>query len=201
MIRHGRPEWHPPCLSSLSQFEYISADYDAAHLSGEGRRAVDALAEELPPYPILSSDLLRARETATILGRTTNVIGFDSSFRELQAPRIVSSLIGKLLAPWIMWSAAHGCCWILGIGQCPEWPRAAWSRATQAANKILAQSENKDGLILVSHGWFLVLLTLHLRWRGMIEHGPFIPRTGYGAATQYYLRTSARPSQSAVPSS
>ena len=192
LIRHGRPEWHLPSLLSLSQFEHMSADYDAAHLSSEGKRAIGALAERLPPYPILSSDLLRARETAEIIGYQNRVIEFDSLFRELQAPYITSGPFDKLWAFPVIWSLVHWCCWILGIGRCAEWPRTAWHRVTQAANKILAHSEREENIILVSHGWFIILLSLYLRWRGLIKRGHCIPKTGYGAMTEYCLRTNDR---------
>ena len=187
LIRHGRPEWHVPFLCSLAQFERMSAGYDATHLSSEGVKAIEALAKRLPEYHILSSDLARARETAQIIGRGNDKIEFAPLFRELQASCIATNLVGKLWAPSIVWSLVHWCCWALGIGQCPEWPRAAWNRATRAAHEILTYLEAGENIILVSHGWFITLLALHLRRRGLIEHGPLVPKISYGATTRYDL--------------
>lgn len=191
MIRHGRPEWRPPFLLSLSQFEHTSAGYDATCLSREGTTQIEILAKQLPKALILSSDLCRARETAEIIGRECGVmIEFDSLFRELQAPRITTCLLDRLWAHRVIWSLVHWCCWITGVGQCSEGPRAAWNRTAQATDKILAFSGTEKNIILVTHGWFMIMLALHLRSRRLIERGPFIPRVRYGAATEYLLRAN-----------
>jgi broad specificity phosphatase PhoE len=116
----------------------------------------------------------------------------------LQAPRLATHFISELWAPSLVWSLVHGCCWVLGIGQCPEWPRAAWTRVAQATRKILAHLEAGENIILVSHGWFITLLALHLRWRGLIERGPLIPKTGYGAMTAYHLRVKDKQTRAAA---
>jgi broad specificity phosphatase PhoE len=188
MIRHGRPEWHRPFFISLSRFEHTSAGYDTAHLSSAGVEAIHALAQRLPRAFLLSSDLPRARETAEVLRGGARTIVCSSLFRELQAPRIASGLLGRLWAPTWVWSLVHWCCWILGIGECPEKPRAAWKRTARAADKIFEYFGAEETIILVSHGWFMILLATQLRWRGMIERGPLIPRTGFGAVTEYLLR-------------
>jgi len=188
MIRHGRPEWRRPFCTSLSHFERASSGYDAARLSVEGAEAVQPLAQQWAKVFILSSDLPRARETAEIVRGRGRAIECASLFRELQAPRVASGLLGRLWAPTLVWSLVHWCCWILGIGDCPEKPRAAWNRAARAADKILEHFETEANVILVSHGWFMILLAIHLRWRGVIERGPLIPRTGFGALTEYLLR-------------
>jgi len=188
VIRHGRPEWQSPLLLSLARFECLSAGYDAARLSGEGRRAIEALAKRLPPAFILSSDLPRARETAEIIGCGSKAIEFDALFREVPTPRIGMGLLGRLWAPAVIWALIRRCCWVLGIGEGTEKPRAAWSRTARATDKILKHFEREKDIILVSHGWFMVMLVLHLRWRRLIEHGPFLPRVGYGVITEYHLR-------------
>lgn len=187
VIRHGRPEWQLPFMASLAQFEQLSAGYDAAGLSAVGRRAVETLAGRLPKTLILSSDLLRARETAEIIGRG-EVIDFDSIFREVPTSQIATNLLGRLWVPATIWALIKRCCWVLGIGECSEKPRAAWNRAAEATVKILKHSGD-ESVILVSHGCFVVVLALYLRWRGLIDRGPLLPRVGYGAATEYLLRT------------
>ena len=188
VIRHGRPEWRLPFMISLAQFEHASAGYDAAGLSVEGNVAIDALSRRLPKALVLSSDLPRARETAEIIGRGKEAIGFDSIFREVATSQIATNLLGKLWAPAVAWALIKRCCWVLGVGECPEKPRAAWNRAAEAAVEILKYS-CEESVILVSHGCFMVVLVLYLRWRGLIKHGPLLPRVGYGAATECLLRT------------
>jgi broad specificity phosphatase PhoE len=187
VIRHGRPEWRLPFMISLAQFEHVSTGYDAAGLSAEGKRAIETLAGRLPKALILSSDLPRARETAEIIGRGKEAIGFSAVFREVPTSQIATNLLGRLRAPTVAWELIKRCCWVLGIGECPEKPRAAWDRAAEAAVEILKHSCD-EGVILVSHGCFTAVLVLYLRSRGLIKHGPLLPRVGYGAATEYWLR-------------
>lgn len=172
MIRHGRPKWQPPTLLSLSRFNYLPAKYDAAHLSEEGTKAISALSDRLPKGLILSSDLPRARETAEILGGKNRNIEFDSVFRELRCPHITLGIFDKLYAPLAIWSLVRCCCWILGLGKRAETPRIAWRRVTKAVDRILKHFEIEETIILVSHGWFITLLAIHLRWRGLVEQGP-----------------------------
>jgi broad specificity phosphatase PhoE len=182
LVRHGRPDWQTPRFISLSQFRQRSIAYDATHLSQRGSHAIRSLVARLPEAAILSSDLLRARETAEILGRGTAAIRFDPLFRELQAPIIAGRLLDELRVPPIIWSLIHWCCWLVGIGQFSEGPRAAWNRAAKAAEKILS-FEGGDTLVVVSHGWFIFLLTIYLRSHGLIVRGPFIPQLSFGGVT------------------
>jgi broad specificity phosphatase PhoE len=190
-IRHGRPAWHSPRLISLADFERLSVGYDDAHLSQDGARAVAALARQLPKVPILSSDLPRAAETAEAIAGGSQAIAFNPLFREVPNTRIGRGLLGKLWAPADIWAFVRRCCWIMGIGECPEMPRDAWSRASTATVEILKRGARQKDVILVSHGWFLTVLALHLRWRGLIERGPLLPRVGYGGITLFHLRPAA----------
>jgi broad specificity phosphatase PhoE len=187
-IRHGRPAWHSPRLISLAAFERLSAHYDDAHLSEEGARAVAALSGQLPQVPILSSDLPRAHETAEAIADGKRAIIVDPLFREVPNTRIARGLLGRLWAPADLWAFVRRCFWIIGAGECSEKPRAAWRRASRAGNEILRHGTRQRDVVLVSHGWFLTVLALNLRWRGLIERGPLLPRVGHGAMTVYHLR-------------
>lgn len=160
-----------------------------AHLSREGAEAIGVLAQRLPTAPILSSDLPRAQETAEILRCESGMtVKFSPLFRELKASCIATSLLGRLWAPTMMWSIVRCCCWVSGIGHCSEGPRSAWDRVARATRKILEHFETEPTIILVSHGWFMILLAIYLRWYGLIRHGPLVPKVGYGAMTEYLLR-------------
>jgi broad specificity phosphatase PhoE len=177
IIRHGQPKWRLPRYISLSQHGQAVLAYDAAHLSDEGIRSIRALAAQLPEACILSSDLVRAKETAEILGRGKATIKFDSVFRELQAPVIATRFLDQVRLPPDLWSLIHWGCWCVGIGACAEGPRAAWRRASQATKVILSVSREADTVILVSHGWFITLFTIYLRKQRLIERGPLYPRS------------------------
>jgi broad specificity phosphatase PhoE len=191
VIRHGRPAWHSPRLISLAEFEDLSVAYDDAHLSEEGIEAAADLGRRLPKVPILSSDLPRARETAEAIADGKQAIAFDPLFREVPNTRIGRGLLGRLRGPADMWAFVRRCFWIMGAGECAEKPRDAWGRASRATHRILRQGARQRDVILVSHGWFLTVLALHLRWHGLIERGPLLPRVGYGAMTLYHLRPTA----------
>jgi broad specificity phosphatase PhoE len=190
-IRHGRPAWHSPRLISLAAFERLSVAYDDAGLSEEGARAVGALAGQLPQVPILSSDLPRARETAEAIAGGKLDITVNPLFREVPNTRIGTGLLGRLWAPADIWAFFRRCFWIMGVGECAEMPRDAWGRASRAADEILRQGDSREDVILVSHGWFLTVLALYLRRRGLIARGPLLPRVGYGGMTVYHLRRGA----------
>lgn len=190
LIRHGKPERQSLYLISLAQFRQRTIAYDATHLSQEGIRDIEAIAQRLPLALILSSDLPRAKETAEIIRRGTATVVYDSMFRELQAPTITTRFFDKLQAPPTLWSLMHWCCWVLGIGEHSEGPRAAWGRAAEATAKILSFFRSADTIILVSHGWFIILLTVYLRKRGLIERGPLVPDASFGGLTEYRLRTA-----------
>ncbi len=175
-----------PCIS-LSQFRQRSIAYDATHLSQQGSDEIESLAAALPQAAVLSSDLLRARETAETLGRGTAAIRFDPLFRELQAPIIASRFLDELRVPPIIWSLVHWCCWLVGIGQFSEGPRAAWRRAARATERILS-FEGGDTLIVVGHGWFTFLLTIYLRSHGLIVRGPLVPQLSFGGVTHYWVK-------------
>jgi broad specificity phosphatase PhoE len=189
LIRHGQPDWQTPFCIFLSDFRQRTTAYDATHLSQQGSDAIRSLTARLPEAAVLSSDLPRAKDTAEILGRGTADIRFDPLFRELQAPIIASRLLDELRVPPIIWSLIHWCCWLVGIGQFSERPRAAWYRAAKAAEKILS-FEGGDTLIVVSHGWFISLLTIYLRSHGLIVRGPLIPQLSFGGVTGYWVKAS-----------
>ncbi len=187
LIRHGQPNWETPRCISLAQFRQRATAYDATYLSQPGIDAIRSLAARLPEVAILSSDLLRARETAEILGRGTAAIRFDPLFRELQAPIIAGRLLDELRVPPIIWSLVHWCCWLMGIGQFSERPRAAWQRAAQAIEKILTV-EGGSTLVVVSHGWFIFLLAIYLRSHGLIVRGSLVPQLSFGGVTHYWVK-------------
>jgi broad specificity phosphatase PhoE len=191
ILRHGRPEWQLPHFISLAQYRQGIVAYDAAHLSEAGMRSIEALAARLPEAVVLSSDLLRARETAEIIRRGTATIKFDAVFRELQAPTIGTRFLGRVRLPLTIWSLIHWGCWLVGIGEYSEGPRAAWRRAGEATTRILSFFREEETIILVSHGWFITLLTLYLRKHGLIERGSFIPKVShFGGLTEYRLRVA-----------
>ncbi len=193
LIRHGRPEWRLPRLASLSQYRQGTLAYDAAGLSEDGIRKIRALESRLPEAVVWSSDLPRAKETAEIIARGKAVDKVSPVFRELQAPTIGARFPGRLRFPPTVWSLIHWGCWVAGIGECPEWPRAAWRRAGEAARLIRGSSVGEKTVILVSHGWFITLLSAYLRKHGLIVHGPLFPASyAFGGMTDYELRLSLK---------
>jgi broad specificity phosphatase PhoE len=187
LVRHGQPDWQTPRCTSLVQFRQRTVAYDATRLSQPGIDAIRSLVARLPEVAILSSDLLRARETAEILRRGTAGIRFAPLFRELQAPIIANRFLDELRVPPIIWSLTHWFCWLVGIGQFSEGPRAAWKRAARAAERILS-FEDGDTLIVVSHGWFIFLLTIYLRSHDLIARGPLMPQLSFGGVTHFGLK-------------
>ena len=191
LIRHGRPDWRLPRIISLAEYQRGLLTYDTAHLSADGIRAIEALALRLPAARILSSDLLRARETANIIRHDTACVQFDAVFRELQAATLRTRWLKSARIPPLLWSMIHWGCWLVGVGECSECPRDAWQRAGRATELIRAAGREADTLIVVRHGWFITLLTLYLRQQGLIDHGPCVPNVRhFGGMTKYDLRVA-----------
>ena len=189
LIRHGRPDWRLPHLISLAEYQQGLLTYDAAHLSADGIRNLEALAPCLPAARMLSSDLIRARETSNVIKPATACVQFDSAFRELQAATLRARWLKNVRLPPTLWSVIHWGCWLVGIGECSESPRSAWQRAGQATALIRAVFSKADTIILVSHGWFITLLTLYLRKHGLIKHGPLMPNVRrFGGLTEYQFQ-------------
>jgi broad specificity phosphatase PhoE len=189
IIRHGQAGARLRGCITLAQHQQAITAYDAAHLSDNGVRSIRSLVAQLPEAPILSSDLLRARETAEIIGGGRATIRLDSVFRELQEPTLVAPALKRVRLPPALWSVLHWVCWLVDIGKCIEGPRAAWKRARQATGLILSLFNEEDTLILVSHGWFITLITIYLRQQRLIEHGPLLPQAwSFGGMTEYDVR-------------
>ena len=75
LVRHGETDWNA---------EHRWQGHSDTELNDAGREQARRLAEELPPVDaVYSSDLVRARQTAEIVGETTGLeVRFDERLRE-----------------------------------------------------------------------------------------------------------------------
>ncbi len=189
LVRHGRPEYQSARVASLYRFQELVLEYDKAGLSSVGKQDIIATAKNLPQAPIESSDLRRARETAEILATILEApIHFNSLYREVKVSKLTIAHLEKWESSTSIWKILRLTSWLLGVGEFEEGPRQVWSRVMKAVQYLLVQFEQKETIILVSHGWFITLVALRLRLKRLVIKGPILPTVEFGAATPYLLR-------------
>jgi len=162
-IRHGKPDFNPPSLTSRIEPEHFNSlldEYDAAGLEPvwNGKRK----GEELR-CRVISSDLPRALDTARLLSSNGRKIPMDPIFREVPLPRFRPG--GMRVQPhlFMFWSRIG---WALGILKSQESKAQANQRVEKAADLLEELCREHQEIALCSHGYFLMLLGRELRRRG-----------------------------------
>ncbi|MBI3396630.1 MAG: histidine phosphatase family protein [Spirochaetia bacterium] len=170
-IRHGKPKASYP-RGLLASWQDMNAAFDAYDASG-----LDQSAHEEPQELIrcfaLSSDLPRARETASFLtGKSVDAIPANPAFREVPLPRF-SPLRVRLPAGGFMLLARIG--WLTGTMRGPESFSETMVRVQSAADYLEELAHKEGEIALFSHGFFLWLLGRELRRRRWTTDtgGPF----------------------------
>ena len=168
LIRHGKPEFpytdNPRKWIRGSEFNRLIRLYDEAALHTEWNRARAATKD---PHTVTtirasnaySSDLLRAKETATLL-LNGSAFAQDSMFREVPLPDVPNWF--WLPSYWHLMLARI--LWYLGK-RSDEPKNAAINRAKMAADTLEREAHQRP-VSLFSHGFFLYILSQELRRRG-----------------------------------
>ncbi|MCB1169017.1 MAG: histidine phosphatase family protein [Leptospiraceae bacterium] len=169
LIRHGKPEFpytnEPGRWISGKEFNRLSELYSESALKDEwnasrlARHKAEILAAIRKTRP-LSSDLLRARQTAELLLDRTENLEVSEVFREVPLPTVPELLV--LPAYWHLVLARL--LWYGGKGS-DEPKSQALERARKAA-EIIEGHEQYSPVSLFSHGFFLYILTKELIRRG-----------------------------------
>ncbi|MCB1138238.1 MAG: histidine phosphatase family protein [Leptospiraceae bacterium] len=169
LIRHGKPEFpytnEPGRWISGREFNRLSELYSGSALKKDWnsgrieRHRAEILAAIRKSRP-LSSDLLRARQTAELLLDRNEQIEVSEVFREVPLPTVPEILVlpayWHLILARLLWYA----------GKSSDEPKTeALERARRAA-EILEVHERHSPVSLFSHGFFLYILTKELIRRG-----------------------------------
>jgi probable phosphoglycerate mutase len=167
LFRHGETDWNA---------EKRIQGHSDIPLNARGQLQARELASRLNSHgiqAIASSDLLRARETAEIVGRHLGIsIACDPEFREAKLGEVEGLLLSEINvrfgdAAWLRWRSMKKCdldfCFFGG-----ETKRQAVTRVYSALNKFVKDCEF-DILGISTHGMVLRLLIHSLL---PVEHEP-----------------------------
>ncbi|MCK5706611.1 MAG: histidine phosphatase family protein [Candidatus Aureabacteria bacterium] len=119
----------------------------------------------------LSSDLPRAKKTASVLASNT-IIEHTDILREV--PFIPFSF--PFILPFGAWLLLSRLRWLLIKNNKLETKQASLKRASIAIDLVFSQKENN--ILVVSHGFFIHLLSKELKKRGFEGSHPTTPEYG-----------------------
>ena len=126
---------------------------------------------------VISSDLLRATQSAARLARKTVI---DPDLREAG---LVESFRTSLRAPVSLWLAAARLAWRLDVTSSQEPIAAARARAQRVTENVISLAREHRSVLVVGHGVFNSLIARRLRALGW--SGPLVPPSRYWSVATY----------------
>jgi broad specificity phosphatase PhoE len=126
---------------------------------------------------VISSDLLRATQSAARLARKTVI---DPDLREAG---LVESFRTSLRAPVSLWLAAARLAWRLDVTPSREPIAAARARAQRVTDNVISLAREHRSVLVVGHGVFNSLIARRLRALGW--SGPLVPPSRYWSVATY----------------
>jgi broad specificity phosphatase PhoE len=126
---------------------------------------------------VISSDLLRATQSAARLARKT-VIEPD-----LREARLIESFRTSLRAPASLWLAVARLAWWLDVTSSEEPIAAARARAQRVTDTVISLAREHRSVLIVGHGVFNSCIARRLRTLGW--SGPLVPPSGYWSVATY----------------
>jgi len=126
---------------------------------------------------VISSDLLRATQSAARLARKT-VIEPD-----LREARLIESFRTSLRAPAALWLAVARLAWWLDVTSSEEPIAAARARAQRVTENVISLAREHRSVLVVGHGVFNSLIARRLRALGW--SGPLVPPSRYWSVATY----------------
>ena len=126
---------------------------------------------------VISSDLLRATQSAARLARKTVI---DPDLREAG---LVDSFRTSFRAPVSLWLAAARLAWRLDVTSSQEPIAAARARAQRVTDNVISLAREYRSVLVVGHGVFNSLIARRLRALGW--SGPLMPPSRYWSVATY----------------
>ena len=126
---------------------------------------------------VISSDLLRATQSAARLARKTVI---DPDLREAG---LVDSFRTSFRAPVSLWLAAARLAWRLDVTASQEPIAAARARAQRVTDNVISLAREHRSVLVVGHGVFNSLIARRLRALGW--SGPLMPPSRYWSVATY----------------
>lgn len=165
IARHGRPALDRHIW--INSEEYVSwwAAYDASGLA-QGQRVPNGLVQALRACTlIVSSTLLRARETAQQAAPERDVLAEE---RFVEAPLPPPRLPDFVKFRPRFWGVVARITWYFGHARDKETRQQAEVRADSGADWLIAQSKIHGSVALLAHGWFNRMLRTCLEAKGWV---------------------------------
>ncbi len=167
LIRHGQPHIAlSPRANHAGFSDYIHA-YEEAGLSPANLppEELKDLARELDH--VFTSGRPRSHQSAHVLAPHAELIA---------DPLFVEAPLASPPLPWLAmrvtkWAVVSRLLWHLGFHPGIEKPRAAVSRAVQAADMLIAKARERGVSALVAHGYFNWMIGRELKRRGFKRTG------------------------------
>lgn len=180
LMRHGKPDHPVSGRFSASALADWCEGYDLADICDSPPARSMAIARKA--HIIASSPLPRARSSLARLGLQPHDV--DDLFSEVAMPMLPFE---RLHLPLTVWLALLRLLWLCGYAGHVESVKHARARASQAADKLVALS-NQGTVLLVGHGIMNKIIARELRkrgwqaekhassrhWSSAIYHRPFI---------------------------
>jgi broad specificity phosphatase PhoE len=126
---------------------------------------------------VISSDLLRATQSAARLARKTVI---DPDLREA---RLIESFRTSLRAPASLWLAVARLAWRLDVTSSEEPIAAARARAQRVTDHVISLAREHRSVLIVGHGVFNSFIARRLRTLGW--SGPLVPPSRYWSVATY----------------
>ena len=161
LIRHGRPDFEPPALVGRSDARAWLARHRAATVTETPPRSLLDRLRARPPERTVTSDLPRARASATLLG--LEPVLSDPLWAEAELPhpdRLPAAL------PWPAMLALCRLAWLVGYRANAAGRRADRRRAVAAADRLVELVAEGGAVALVGHGILNRMIRRELERRG-----------------------------------
>lgn len=169
-VRHGRPDLSRDVVIDAWEYEEWWAQYNRSGLAPGERPSEQLLALGEQADHLISSGLLRAKETAGAVGKN-RPFQSDEIFNEAPLPR---PPIPFFKFRPVIWGFVSRLVWSMGYSAGGESHLQAIKRANQAADKLIEISSSGGNVILCAHGYFNWMLSVALRvkkWRRSYNGG------------------------------
>jgi broad specificity phosphatase PhoE len=163
IARHGRPALDRHIWINSEEYVTWWAAYDAGGLA-EGQRVPNGLVTALQACKlIVSSTLLRARETAAMAAPDRDV---QIEARFVEAPLPPPRLPDFIKFRPRFWGVVARATWYFGYSRDQESRPQAEVRADEGADWLIDQAQKHGSVGLLAHGWFNRMLRICLEAKG-----------------------------------
>ncbi len=162
LARHGRPALDRTMWLDWRGYEDWWRQYDEGGLAKDQTPSLDLVEAAAAADLVHSSPLTRSRETAAIVAPGREVAA-DPVFTE--APLPPPPVPGLRLKP-PQWGVVARLSWWLGLARGKETRREAEARADRAVDKVEAEADQGQVVLVCAHGWFNRMMRPVLQARG-----------------------------------